>query len=368
MAISCVGHILGCLNKPSLINLCDERLLNRYGNKSTLHHRLRSSFRNNPVELLSFLNKTNLREVAKNFEVNISGNKDDLIHNIIESELCKPSKSDEIDESDWDEEIDDWDEGSDDSEEENDSNWLGEEPSDLKLYLPHRYKKLGSIGKGGFGEAFLCEDVELKRKIVIKKPNTEHLHSVLREARVQAQFQNQNIVSIYDIDETHSFITMEYCSGGNLWARLRDGNLKDYEIKQLIHGTCNGLKAIHEKNIVHKDIGPHNIFYNNRGNVKIGDFGISQSMNTLNTAIGFHSIFRAPVEYESSGSCYDMYTLGQTIVSCWIGIPDQPINRTDLPEKHKVNDKLIWVIAWLLLAEAPEKNITADEVLTLIDD
>jgi len=351
---SCVGNILNGLKRKDLISLCELRWLNRIGKKAVLHHRLRSSFRSKPIELLSFLTKNQLRDVAKQFEVNISGNKETLIQNIIASDsYIMKSNNTSSGSDEW--EIDLIEEYDEDEDEDG-------------LELPNRYEKMGSIGSGGFGEAYLCKDTKLDRKVVIKKPHETNKESILEEARLQAKFDNSNIVHIYDIDDGSSSIVMEYCSGGDLRGRLEDGSLNEYEVKQLIIGVCKGLKDIHEKEVIHKDIGPHNIFYDGEGNIKIGDFGISQSNTASHYSKGYHPLYHAPDDFINHGGSYDMYTLGQTILSCLTGISDEVIDRSHLPDKFKVSDKILWVIAWLLLAENPEKVISAEDVLLLIMD
>ena len=143
MALSCVGHILACLKKDSLVRICDERGLSYYGNKSLLHHRLRSSFRGKPAELLTFLRKNDLRLVCEKSEINISGNIDDLIKRIMSVEICQSHFFSES--SYFSEDYTSSEEESDDSKEKFESE------------LPERYSFIGCLGNGGFGEAFLVK-------------------------------------------------------------------------------------------------------------------------------------------------------------------------------------------------------------------
>ena len=369
MALSCVGYILSQLQKDSLIRICNERGLNPYGNKPILHHRLRSSFGSKPEELLTFLRKEELKLICADSEINISGNIDDLIKRIMSIKFCLPhvtSESNDFseDEISSEDESDDFSEDEISSEDESDGS---EGKSEFELELPERYTVVGAIGKGGFGEAFLCKDSKLKRNVVIKRPHPEHAERILREAKIQAQFQHQNIVSIYDINtdkKAFPFIVMEYCPQGSLLDRIKaEGNLRDYEIKSLVRGVTIGLKFIHQKNITHKDLGPHNIFFDSTGSAKIGDFGIAELKGSNKG--GFHRIYRAPNIQQYDNTAYDLYTLGQTIITCWKGIPTEPYSQDDIPDKSTV-DLLLWFIVWLLLSQNPEKRPETNGIISVL--
>lgn len=89
MAVSCVGYILNCLKKDSLVSICQERGLSYSGNKPALHHRLRSSFGSKPIELLTFLSKKQLKLICKKSELPVYGNIDQLIDRIMSLDVCE---------------------------------------------------------------------------------------------------------------------------------------------------------------------------------------------------------------------------------------------------------------------------------------
>ena len=157
---------------------------------------------------------------------------------------------------------------------------------------------------------------------------------------------------------------MEYCPQGSLWDRIQaDGHLRDYEIKSVVKGVASGLKLIHQKNITHKDLGPHNIFFDSNGFAKIGDFGIAELKGAKGG--GFHRLYRAPNIQQHDNTAYDLYTLGQTIITCWKGIPTEPYSQKDLPDKVKV-DMLLWFIAWLLLLQNPENRPDINGIILVL--
>ena len=77
---------------------------------------------------------------------------------------------------------------------------------------------------------------------------------------------------------------MEYCEGQNLKdfinKSIKNNELiEEDELCSIIEQICEGIKEIHDKNIIHRDIKPENIFINNNMDIKIIDFGISKQIN-----------------------------------------------------------------------------------------
>ena len=75
------------------------------------------------------------------------------------------------------------------------------------------------------------------------------------------------------------FIVMEFCSGGSLKDILaKRGKIEEVFIQAIMRELLKGIKYLHESGRVHRDIKPANILLNDRGDVKIGDFGVSAEL------------------------------------------------------------------------------------------
>jgi NIMA (never in mitosis gene a)-related kinase len=77
---------------------------------------------------------------------------------------------------------------------------------------------------------------------------------------------------------------MEYCKNKDLRQYIEKHNnnkelIDEKEIIFIISEICNGLKAIHNENIMHRDLKPENIFISEDFTIKIGDFGIAKQIN-----------------------------------------------------------------------------------------
>ena len=147
-----------------------------------------------------------------------------------------------------------------------------------------RYKIVNEIGHGGMSDVYEARDVIFRREValkIIKFENAKKIDNLIRfqnEARFSAAFNHPNIVKIYDYGEYNNlpYIVNEYVKGQT----LRD--VLDYkrcfslnESCSIMLQLCEAVKAVHAKNIIHRDIKPQNIYYASDGGIKLGDFGIS---------------------------------------------------------------------------------------------
>jgi serine/threonine protein kinase len=146
------------------------------------------------------------------------------------------------------------------------------------------YKIIEKLGEGGMGEVYLADDLKLDRKVAIKflpshlTNDKENVERFEREAKAAAALNHQNIITIYDILESddQTCIIMEYVDGHSLRNILYKGFSGLGEILDIIKQICEGLSEAHKANIIHRDIKPENILIDNRGRVKILDFGLAK--------------------------------------------------------------------------------------------
>jgi NIMA (never in mitosis gene a)-related kinase len=151
-----------------------------------------------------------------------------------------------------------------------------------------KYTKVKEIGKGSFGTAFLCERKGDGRKCVIKeislqKMAAKEVNRTLQESDLLGKMRHPNIVALYEsfVDNRSQklAIVMEYANGGDLegYLKARHGRLlSESETLSMFVQMCLGLKHIHDRKILHRDLKCQNIFLTSSGIVKIGDFGIAK--------------------------------------------------------------------------------------------
>lgn len=112
----------------------------------------------------------------------------------------------------------------------------------------------------------------------------------LREARITAQLQHPNIVTIHDFGETGTgdsrvpFLVMELVRGEGLDAMLRKGAVTLQDAARWGVQICDALADAHEAGIMHRDIKPSNILITTSGVVKVLDFGVARAADPYATA------------------------------------------------------------------------------------
>src|SRR5438132_3051692 len=149
------------------------------------------------------------------------------------------------------------------------------------------YRIIDHLGEGGMGEVYLAEDTNLGRRVAIKFPtltSNEHDYRArfLREARAISELSNPHIATLYDYGETsegHPFLVMEFVRGQTLSELMREGELTLPRTLQIVEDVAAALSEPHGRGIVHRDIKPSNIMINDRGQIKVLDFGLAKQLN-----------------------------------------------------------------------------------------
>ena len=146
------------------------------------------------------------------------------------------------------------------------------------------YEIVSWLGAGGMGEVYRARDPRLGRDVAIKlipdtfATDTNRLHRFEQEARAAGQLNHPNILAVYDIG-VHAgapYIVSELLEGESLRSRLHSGALPPRKAIDFARQIAEGLAAAHERNIVHRDVKPDNLFITKDGRIKILDFGIAK--------------------------------------------------------------------------------------------
>ena len=200
----------------------------------------------------------------------------------------------------------------------------------MSIIIKNReYKIIKHLEETGFGPVFQVLDKLDKKYYAIKKlPLREDMLKYYeREVEILSNFNCENIIKYYDSyrDNNNFYILMEYFSDRN-WRDFVDRFRNRYELieekvlSHIIKQICLIIKEIHSKKIVHRDIKPENFFINENMDIKIGNFHISQYINTneeytqtLNKEGTIY--YTAPEIFEKGiyNAKSDMYSLGCVI-------------------------------------------------------
>jgi len=151
----------------------------------------------------------------------------------------------------------------------------------------HGYKVKKELGAGGMARVYLALDSKLQRPVALKvlspaiAENPRITRRFVKEARIAAQLQHSNIVSIYDVGkhDGYYYIAMEYLEG-TLKDRMKRGPaIKPREALLIIKEVAKALSYAHKRGYVHRDIKPENIMFRKDEAVVLVDFGIVKAVN-----------------------------------------------------------------------------------------
>lgn len=154
--------------------------------------------------------------------------------------------------------------------------------------LDNRYEILESIGSGGMAVVYKAKCRLLNRFVAIKmlrsdlKDDTEFVERFRVEAQSAASLNHSNIVSVYDVGQHdgRDYFVMEYIDGTTLKELIKSRQLSWQEACKYAIQICDALDHAHKKNIVHRDIKPHNIMITSDNVAKVTDFGIARAVSS----------------------------------------------------------------------------------------
>ena len=161
-----------------------------------------------------------------------------------------------------------------------------------------QYKYISTLAKGSFGTVIKSLDLKTNKQVAVKiisKLNDaqEAINQLKKEVSVLKKTNHNNIVKLYDFYETSSeiYIIMEYIKGGTLKTYMKKNkeNLNENTTKKIIFYLLNAINYLHKLKIIHSDIKPENIMFQNEEDIstlKLIDFGLSSFNNKENEYCG----------------------------------------------------------------------------------
>lgn len=244
------------------------------------------------------------------------------------------------------------------------------------------------LGRGGFGITYLATDTRLKHKVAIKEyfpltawrekqtrnvishcSNGEADHFLIglqrfeKEGTVLASFDHPNIVRVLRLipENSTAYLVMPYIEGQTLedYLKDREHGLSFPEIKDIYMPIMDGLRAVHEVNLLHLDIAPDNIFLRKKGSPFLIDFGGARHQVGLSSTQASFLIAKdsyAPPEQYSGVNLHpqaDIYALAACIYHSITGItPPTAQDRSQALVNHE-KDPLLSLEGLIKTSEFP---------------
>jgi predicted ATPase len=201
-----------------------------------------------------------------------------------------------------------------------------------------RYTVKKFLGEGGKKKVYLAHDTTLDRDVAFALIKTESLDEaarrrILREAQAMGRLgDHPNIVPIHDLgtESGQPYLVIPFMQGGDaaeLIEKAKDHRPPLDQVLRVAKDVCEGLEFAHSKGIVHRDLKPGNVWLTERGQAKIGDFGLALPLDQSRlTREGFMvgTVAYMPPEQAMGGEITaraDLYSLGCMLYEMVTGRP-----------------------------------------------
>ena len=187
---------------------------------------------------------------------------------------------------------------------------------------------LNVLGLGGMGTVYKAIDLQLNRCVAVKilRPkfagNPQFIEAFAREARAAAAINHPNVAQVYSFAEHGGqyYLTMELLERGSLDDRITKlGKMPEADVLAVGAGIAAGLNAAHQLGLLHRDIKPGNILFNEDGVAKLVDFGLAGAQHEAAGpgpgVIWGTPYYIAPEKLRGQPEDFhsDMYSLGATL-------------------------------------------------------
>ncbi|NEB01682.1 Stk1 family PASTA domain-containing Ser/Thr kinase [Streptomyces sp. SID13726] len=161
--------------------------------------------------------------------------------------------------------------------------------------LDGRYRVDARIAVGGMATVYRALDTRLDRVLALKvmhpalAADGTFVERFIREAKSVARLAHPNVVQVFDqgTDGSYVYLAMEYVAGCTLRDVLRErGALQPRAALDILEPVLAALGAAHRAGFVHRDMKPENVLIGDDGRVKVADFGLVRSVNTVTSTTG----------------------------------------------------------------------------------
>ena len=192
--------------------------------------------------------------------------------------------------------------------------------------------KLGLIGKGIYAKVYKAVEKstgrvyaikEIRKSLVLHKRSIKHMR---REVEILSEIENEMIVNMRAVfqDMSNIYMVLDYMKGGDLAQHLHHVHkFSEEQTKFFVACIMMSLEYLHSNGIVHRDVKPTNLMFDDRHYLRLGDFGISEWASEITSANTSGTITHMAPEVicgQMHGITSDYYSLGVVCYQCMLGV------------------------------------------------
>jgi eukaryotic-like serine/threonine-protein kinase len=198
-----------------------------------------------------------------------------------------------------------------------------------------RYALVRRVGVGGFATVWLARDEQLDADVAVKILSDNWIEDddvrrrFLAEGRFLRKVDSLYVVGVHDIGEAEDgrpFMVLTYADGGTLADRIQAGPLEIAEAVRIITQVGRGLKHLHARGVLHRDVKPANVLFRSESagdRAMLSDLGLGKSLAEVSriTMPGGTPSYVAPeqVRGERLDHRADLYSLGAVAYAAFTG-------------------------------------------------
>src|SRR6266568_5597024 len=190
-----------------------------------------------------------------------------------------------------------------------------------------------TLGTGGMGTVYRARDTQLDRdvalKLLRKDLGPEYANQLQQEARITASVNHPHVVQVFSFGRDHDqyYLVMELVDRGTLDDLIAEQKkIPEADVLRTGIDVARGLRAAYQKGLIHRDVKPANILFNEEGMAKISDFGLAgivEPQTQTSGAIWGTPYYIAPERLNNQPEDFrsDIYSLGATLFHAVAGRP-----------------------------------------------
>jgi serine/threonine-protein kinase len=265
----------------------------------------------------------------------------------------------------------------------------------VREQLKDEYEIVEELGRGGMAIVFKAREKQLDRDVAIKVLpfslafDKEFVERFQREARTSAKLEHPSIIPIYRVGKSGRVIyfVMKFLRGKPLSSVLAArGTLPPPEIRQILVQVARALAYAHKSGIVHRDIKPDNIMFDEHGLAVVTDFGIAKAasggkLTGTGMSIGTpHYMSPEQARAQALDGRSDIYSLGVVAYQSLTGrVPFDGEDSFSIGYKHIMEEiptppletydqRTVFEIIRKMMAKAPDERFqSADDLVQVLE-
>ncbi|CAF1710693.1 unnamed protein product, partial [Brassica napus] len=165
-----------------------------------------------------------------------------------------------------------------------------------------RYEMGKLLGHGTFAKVYLARNVKTNESVAIKAIDKEKvlkgglIAHIKREISILRRVRHPSIVQLFEVMATKAkiYFVMEYVRGGELFNKVAKGRLKEDAARRYFQQLISAVTFCHARGVYHRDLKPENLLLDDKGNLKVSDFGLSAVSDQIRQDGLFHTFCGTP--------------------------------------------------------------------------